>query len=153
MLVHPNIVRTHGVIDAEACGLSMEYLEGRPLTHVLERIGRRAFPLDLHLRILCEVLGALEYALDHDLSRWATGSAPAQCVHRDVTPTNVLVTSDGEVKLLGMGSARATMARERELGRALTDVRYAAPELLRMYSIGCSWNSLPTRWLATWWGC
>lgn len=134
-LRHPNIVQTHDVVaDAEACGLSMEFLEGQPLRQVLERVGRRSVPLDVHLRILCKVLDALHYA--HTLA--GTSSQPGGLVHRDVSPSNVFVTYDGQVKLLGTGFAHARLALERELGRRLVDIGYAAPELLLGYSAGPS---------------
>lgn len=130
-LRHPNIVQTHDVVaDAEACGLSMEFLDGQPLRQVLERVGRGNFPLDLHLRILCKVLGALDYA--HGFS--GPGSPPGGVVHRDVSPSNVFLTIDGQVKLLGTGFAQATLLLERELGRQLSDIGYAAPELLLGYA-------------------
>lgn len=130
-LRHPNIVQTHDVVaDAAACGLSMEFLEGQPLRQVLERIGRSAVPLEVHLRILCKVLDALHYA--HTFP--SAGSQPNGLVHRDVSPSNVLITYDGQVKLLGTGFAQARVALERELGRRLADIGYAAPELLLGYS-------------------
>lgn len=134
-LRHPNIVQTHDVVaDAEACGLSMEFLEGQPLRQVLERVGRRSVPLDVHLRVLCKVLDALHYA--HTFT--GPGSQPNGVVHRDVSPSNVFITYDGQVKLLGTGFAQARIALEQELGRRLPDIGYAAPELLLGYSAGPS---------------
>lgn len=134
-LRHPNIVTTHDVVaDLEACGLSMEFLDGQPLRQVLERVGRHRFPLNIHLRILCKVLEALHYV--HSFT--GPGSPASGLVHRDVSSSNVFVTYDGQVKLLGTGFAQVTVALERELGRRLMDIGYAAPELLLGFSAGPS---------------
>jgi serine/threonine protein kinase len=127
-LRHPNLVRTLDVVaDAEACGLTMEFLDGQTLGRVIDRVGRTRFPVDMHLHVLRKVLGALDYA-HAELAR--AGGLQAGFLHRDVCPSNVFITYDGQVKLLGTGFADATRALEARLGRPLTDVRYAAPEVL-----------------------
>jgi eukaryotic-like serine/threonine-protein kinase len=134
-LSHPNVIRTHDVVaDKEACGLTMEFLEGQPLSSVLERLGRGRVPLFLHLKILCEVLDGLHYA--HHFT--GPGSSEHGIVHRDAAPRNVFITYDGQVKLLGTGFAQATMALERKLGQPLYDVGYASPELMLGYAAGPS---------------
>jgi serine/threonine-protein kinase len=134
-LRHRNIVRTHDVVaDAATCGLTMEFLEGQPLSSVLERLGRNRVSLQLHLRVLCEVLDGLQYA--HHFT--GPGSSESGIVHRDAAPRNVFITYAGQVKLLGTGFAQATMALELKLGQPLYDVGYAAPELLLGYAAGPS---------------
>jgi eukaryotic-like serine/threonine-protein kinase len=133
-LSHPNLVRTVDVIaDPEACGLTMEFLEGQTLARIIERMGRTRFPVDMHLHVLSKVLAALDYA--HSLPR--TGES-TPFLHGDLCPGNVFLTHDGEVKLLGTGFAEATRALETKLGRPLADVRYAAPEVLLGHSAGPS---------------
>lgn len=123
-LRHPNIVRTLEVIaDRDCCGLAVEFLNGQTLARVLERLGRHRFPVDLHLHVLSKVLAALAYA--HDVGRPEPG-----LVHRDVCPSNVFLTYDGQVKLLGTGFADAVQALEARLAHPLMDVKYAAPEVL-----------------------
>jgi serine/threonine protein kinase len=127
-LRHPNLVRTLDVVsDIEGCGLTMEFLDGQTLARVIERTGRSRFPVDVHLHILSKVLDALDYA--HELAR--AGSPEPGFLHRDVCPSNVFITYDGQVKLMGTGFAETMRALEGKLGRPLADVRYAAPEVLR----------------------
>lgn len=128
-LRHPNLVRTLEVVaDPDACGLTMEFLQGQTLARVLERLGRLRFPVDLHLHILSLVLGALDHA-----HRCAGPRHAGSFMHRDVSPSNVFITYDGQVKLLGTGFGNALRALESRLGRPLLDVKYAAPEVLLGY--------------------
>jgi hypothetical protein len=134
-LRHPNLVRTLEVVaDPDACGMTLEFLPGQTLARVLERVGRLRFPVDLHLHILSQVLAALDHA-----HRFAgpRHSEPG-FMHRDVCPSNVFITYDGHVKLLGTGFGNAVRALESRLGRPLLDVKYAAPELLLGYPSGPS---------------
>jgi serine/threonine protein kinase len=125
-LNHPNVVHTYEVVGEDPdYFLSMEYLEGRTLAQVLRRFGRRSFPVDLHIWILCQVLAGLQYA--HEL-RDLDGT-PLGIVHRDVSPSNVLVTSAGEVKLLDFGIAKAAGAATfTQHGVVKGKLGYAAPE-------------------------
>ena len=125
-LNHPTVVHTYEVVGEDPdYFLAMEYLEGRTLAQLLRKCGRRSFPLDLHIWILCQVLAGLQYA--HEL-RDLDGT-PLGIVHRDVTPSNVLVTSTGEVKLLDFGIAKAAGAVTfTQQGVVKGKLGYAAPE-------------------------
>jgi serine/threonine protein kinase len=126
-LCHPGLARTLDVVaDAGACGLTLEFLEGQTLARLIERLGRSRFPVDMHLHILSQVLAALECA--RELTGAAVGEPPF--LHRNVCPSNIFITYDGQIKLLGAGFAEVTRALEARLGRRLVDVRYAAPEVL-----------------------
>ncbi|HKO90147.1 MAG TPA: protein kinase, partial [Polyangiaceae bacterium] len=132
---HPNVVSTREVLlEPEACGRVTPWFSGQPLTRVLERAGRGSFPLGLHLRVLCEVLAALHYLHRHgDRSPGREG-----LVHRDVSTDNVLITYDGQVKLLGAGFERSIEALEQRCGHLLTDIGYASPELCLGYPVTAS---------------
>ncbi|MFO0546825.1 MAG: serine/threonine-protein kinase [Polyangiaceae bacterium] len=126
-LSHPNIVQTNEV--GEAGGrfyIAMEYLEGQPYSRILHRLGRdRGLPLGMSLRILGDVLGGLQYA--HDLTDF-DGTALG-VVHRDVTPHNVFVTYDGQVKVVDFGIAKAmNSSHETRTGMLKGKVGYMAPE-------------------------
>ena len=128
-LNHPNIVQTYEVgNDEERYFIAMEYLEGQPLNAIFRRIGRRNIPLEIHLRILADVLGGLEHA--HKLTDY-DGTA-FSIVHRDVSPQNVFVTYDGSVKLVDFGIAKAAGASSRtQEGMLKGKISYIAPEQAR----------------------
>jgi serine/threonine-protein kinase len=124
-LNHPNIVQTYEVVDdANQHMIVMEYLEGQSLGQIVDRCGPR-FPRALHLRILCEALSGLHSA--HELADF--DGTPLGIVHRDVSPHNILVTFDGQVKVVDFGIAKATNSNfQTETGVIKGKVRHMAPE-------------------------
>lgn len=85
--------------------ITMEYVEGLDLNELLRRCARAKVPLPIEfaLLVVMEVLRGLDYA--H--RRSDDDGKPLGVVHRDVSPSNVLVSVDGEVKLCDFGIARA----------------------------------------------
>ncbi len=128
-LNHPNVVQTYEVVaDSENYSLTMEYLEGQSFEEILKRIQLGLFPLEEHLWILTQVLAGLQYA--HALADYS--GAPLGVVHRDVSPANIFVTYNGDVKLLDFGVARACGAIcVTEAGIFKGKVSYCAPEQLQ----------------------
>jgi eukaryotic-like serine/threonine-protein kinase len=107
LLNHPNVVHTYEVVaQAPEYFLAMEFLEGQTLSRVVRKAGRGGLGLDMQLWILTQVLAGLAYA--HELR--ALDGTPLGVVHRDVTPSNVQITTTGEVKLLDFGIAKAAGA-------------------------------------------
>jgi serine/threonine protein kinase len=106
LLDHANIVK---VVDLGRAGselyIAMEYVEGFDLTDLLRRCTKQsvAMPFDFVLAIVCAVLRGLDYA--H--RRTTDAGLPLGIVHRDVSPSNVLVSFDGEIKLCDFGIAHA----------------------------------------------
>jgi len=107
--------------------LAMEFVGGmdlREVQHHLARIGE-PFPLPVLMRIIHDVLCALDYA--H--SRVDTYGRPMHVVHRDVNPRNVMLSSRGEVKLIDFGVAKADTKSEQTVGHAIKGkYAYMAPE-------------------------
>jgi len=105
-LSHGNVVQ---VIDLGREGdtlyIAMEYVEGFDLSGLLRRCSKTKTPLpiDFSLLIVIETLRALDYAHRKKDDQ----GKPLGIVHRDVSPSNVLVSFDGEVKLCDFGIARA----------------------------------------------
>ena len=124
-LNHPNIVQTYEVgTEGQRHYIVMDYLNGRALSRVLRRRDK-AFTLAMSLRVLCEVLQALDYA--HKLTGF--DGKPIGIVHRDVNPQNVFVTFDGQVKLLDFGIAKALDSHiETRTGVLKGKPGYMAPE-------------------------
>jgi serine/threonine protein kinase len=126
-LVHPNIVQLNEVSSTgDRHYMAMEYLDGRSLSRIARRFGRDGgFPLAAHLRVVADALNGLHYA--HEL-RGFTGE-PFGIVHRDVSPLNLMVTFDGQVKLLDFGIAKThDSSLETKAGVLKGRIAYMAPE-------------------------
>lgn len=127
-LNHPNVVQTNEVgLERDRYLIAMEYLEGQPLSKVIHRAkqGGTPLPLALHLRILADTLAGLHYA--HELADF-DGTA-LQLVHRDVSPQNIFVTYDGQVKVLDFGIAKASTSTTHTVAGVLKGkFGYMAPE-------------------------
>lgn len=125
-LSHPNVVQTFEVGEDQGHHfIAMEYLEGQPYNVFLKKLGRRSVPLELHLRILSDLLSGLHYA--HELEDF--DGKPLGVVHRDVSPQNVFICYDGQVKLLDFGVAKAACADgQTKAGVIKGKVAYLAPE-------------------------
>lgn len=120
-LDHPHIARLldAGVADDGQPYLALEYVEGESLTSFCDS---RCLPLPQRLALMLQVLSAVQHAHQNLV------------IHRDLKPANILVTPQGQVRLLDFGIAKLMtdgQARETELtqmaGRALT-LEYASPE-------------------------
>lgn len=106
-LSHPNIVHIldFGQIDGDYF-LAMEYVDGVTLESVLEKTrttGQPALPWPIAVRI---VASAAE-GLDHAHKAKDGSGAPLLLVHRDVSPSNIMVSWDGVAKVLDFGIAKA----------------------------------------------
>ncbi len=106
-LTHANVVQTYelGRSEEGALYIAMEYVEGFDLHKLLSRVSkaRIGLPAEFAVFIVAEVLKGLAYA---HRARGADGRALG-LVHRDVSPSNVLISFEGEVKLCDFGIARA----------------------------------------------
>jgi serine/threonine-protein kinase len=126
-LAHPNIVHVFEVGEHEGCPcIVMEYLEGQPLSSMLVRAPEKP-PLPLHLQVLAKALTGLHAA--HELRDYDGTSL--KLVHRDVSPHNVFVLFDGQVKVLDFGIAKAVGSEvETRTGSPKGKIRYMSPEQL-----------------------
>jgi len=126
LLHHRNLVQTFEVDEADGHHyMTMEYLDGRPLHQLLAAVGREAMPLSVHVEILALALAGLHAAHDQkDLN-----GQNLDLVHRDVSPQNVFVTYDGEVKVVDFGVAKARgIGAVTETGALMGKIGYMAPE-------------------------
>src|SRR6185295_10029708 len=92
----------------------------------VERATRESgLPLSIGVRILADTLAGLHYA--HSLTD--ADGRPCGLIHRDVTPQNVFVTYQGQVKVLDFGIAKAADSdAHTRTGVFKGKVRYSAPE-------------------------
>lgn len=129
-LNHPNVVQTLEVgEDRGEFFIAMEYLDGQALRRVLSRADKRGgFPLVMQIAIMRDSLAGLHHA--HTLKDF--DGTPLNIVHRDVTPQNILVTYDGQTKVLDFGIAKAAgRASQTRQGVLKGKVPYMAPEQTR----------------------
>jgi eukaryotic-like serine/threonine-protein kinase len=138
-LSHANVVQVFDLgRENERLFIAMEYIEGFDLNDLLRRCSRAKVPLpfELAVHVMCEALKGLDYA--H--RRTDDDGRPLELVHRDVSPSNLLVSFEGEVKVCDFGIARANDVIEaqaagssaHELGEALKGkAGYMSPEHAR----------------------
>lgn len=110
-LQHFNVVQVHDLGEiSEQVFIAMEYVRGRDLAAVLSNTYRRKerLPLNLSLCIATEFMTGLDYA--HRMR--ATDGAPLGIIHRDISPQNILISYEGEVKVTDFGIARVLSEKD-----------------------------------------
>jgi serine/threonine protein kinase len=127
-LTHPNIVH---IFDLGRIGASyyiaMEYVDGRDLRSTLKRLHERAERLPAGLAVF--VASRVASALDHAHRHKDAEGRPLRIVHRDVSPQNILISFEGQVKLTDFGIAKAaTKASTTERGALRGKLMYMSPE-------------------------
>lgn len=127
-LVHPGIVQIYEFgEDADGHFIVMEYVPGHHLGHIVARAERAGRPLPL--RLAAYIVHEVARALEHAHGARDSAGAPLEIVHRDVSPSNVLVSYRGDVKLMDFGVARAANRVHRtEDGSVRGKFGYMAPE-------------------------
>lgn len=129
-LSHPNIVQIYdlGQVDKDYF-LAMEYVDGVDLEQTLYRAKEKGFPAlpwPIASRIIADIAGALDHvhhAIDNN-------GQPLQLVHRDITPSNVIVSWNGSPKILDFGIA-TSQGTYISNGTIKGKVHYLSPEQLQ----------------------
>jgi serine/threonine protein kinase len=131
LLKHRNIVQIFdvGLGDDGKYFLVMEYVDGKDLGAIQRGLEarRRRLPFDLALHIGAEICEALEHA--H--SARAPDGKPMALVHRDVSPSNVLMSRAGEIKLTDFGIAKRAEQESTGHGAVRGKFAYISPEQAR----------------------
>ena len=127
-LNHNNITHIYdlGKVDAWIY-IAMEYVEGKDLRTLLKLGKERGFPLpaELALFIAAKIANALDYA--H--RRPAADGSELNLVHRDVSPQNILISDEGDIKLCDFGIAKAASKVSTTMSGALKGkLQYMSPE-------------------------
>jgi serine/threonine-protein kinase len=125
-LVHPAICQVYELDEDEhGCFIVMEYLDGITLAVTLKELARARWllPLPVVLRLMRALCAGLHCA--HDLKD-ETG-APLNLIHRDVSPSNIVLTASGQVKLLDFGVAKTDHVRT-HVGQVRGKPGYMSPE-------------------------
>ncbi|MDH5353098.1 MAG: serine/threonine protein kinase [Gammaproteobacteria bacterium] len=125
-LAHPNIATVYDFDrDANTVFMTMEYLKGKPLNQLIKELNKKPLKLDHALHIIEELSSGLAYAHEKQL------------IHSDFKPGNCFLLSDGQVKLLDFGIARASTQTDEERDNTMFDPAklcavtpaYATPEM------------------------
>lgn len=131
LLSHANIVQILdlGAVDGQYF-IAMEYVNGKDLRQILERCAAKniTLPFPHAVYTLIEMLKGLEYAHDRTVVRNGK-QVPLNIVHRDISPANLLVSYQGEIKLTDFGIAKAIVkGMETQAGVVKGRFDYMAPE-------------------------
>ncbi len=128
-LNHPNIVQVYDVIRNKfEIYIAMEYVDGPGLSMVFRHM--RTYNMPMSFPMVARVVADVARALDHAYNAKDDEGRPLNIIHRDVTPSNIMINKTGVVKLVDFGIAKASFTDD----QAFVDyVRgkpaYMAPEL------------------------
>ena len=141
-LNHPKILRLLDVGEHSRPYIVMEYLEGKTLDQVMNKI--RPLPISDAVQIASQVLGALAYMHEHKI------------VHRDLKPQNIMICNDGSLRIMDFGIAKSTEMRRitfAGFSPAMGTPDYMAPEQVQgkrgdertdIYSLGAMLYEMAT---------
>lgn len=128
---HQNIVHIFDLVrtDSGQFYIVMEYIDGLDLSTLLKqsKAKERALPQHLAVHIVAEICKALDYA--HNCSN-TENHEPLNLVHQDVSPSNIMISKSGGVKLIDFGIAGAQKAAIEEKDSLMLQgkVQYMSPE-------------------------
>jgi len=131
MLEHPNIAKTYewGRYE-ESLFIAMEYIRGTNLASLMQSVAEQGlrFPPTVAVHVVCEVLTGLGYAHGQ---KDPFGNLMG-LVHRDVSPPNIVLSADGEVKLVDFGLAKLANRLQATMPGAFAGkFTYMSPEQIR----------------------
>ena len=124
-LHHPNVCEVFDLGDDDGLYMAMEYLNGETLRAILRKLAGRRLPVGVAIGIVQSVCAGLHYV--HEASD-AQG-APRGLVHRDISPSNIMLTYEGGVKIVDFGIAKAAdITSATRTGTLRGKVPYMSPE-------------------------
>lgn len=131
LINHPGIVRfLDSDEDERGTWIAIEYVSGTDLRAVLSELGRQT--LRMPASMACFIASNVLRALDHAHRAVDEEGTPLDIVHRDVTPSNILISFEGHLKLTDFGVVRMRNRQQRETmpGLVKGKFRYMAPEYI-----------------------
>lgn len=131
LLQHENIARLLGAsFEDETFCIAMEYIPGKDIEGMMHELyaQRRLLPFPVSVSALIGVLDGL----DHAHSALDPSGRPLGIVHRDLSPRNMMLTFDGQAKVIDFGVARAKLDDFKTApGMVMGTFRYVSPEMAR----------------------
>jgi len=128
LLNHQNIVQIYDFGSMEnSYFITMEFLHGKDLRHVLAKSKERSLPLSLEnsMYVASRICAGLAYA--HTLKDFQ--GKPLHLIHRDISPQNIFLTYEGDVKIVDFGIAKAaSQSTITQIGMIKGKVAYMSPE-------------------------
>jgi len=130
-LRHPNIAQVHDSGRWEGNHyFAMEYVHGRDIRTILQVAKEKGRGLTLGNAL--EIVRGVASGLHHSHEQKGLDGKPLATVHRDVSPSNVMVTFDGDVKIVDFGIAKAAArSTKTQSGAVKGTVSYMSPEQCR----------------------
>ena len=127
-LRHQNIVQIYDCGTTEGSYyIEMEYLLGKDLTQVLNKAKLNAQPLSLAYALF--IVAQICLGLDYAHKRKDAQGKPLNIIHRDVSPQNIVITYEGNVKMVDFGIAKAaTQSTKTQVGMIKGKLAYMSPE-------------------------
>ena len=128
VLRHGNIARVYEFARAHGeYFIAMEHVDGKDMRTVLERCRTKKKPIPPeHAAYICAEVGAALHAAHSAVD---SRGRPLRIIHRDVSPSNIICSYAGEVKLCDFGIAKATLSRvTTKTGVIKGKVKYMSPE-------------------------
>lgn len=126
---HPNVIQTYdyGEVDGRLF-IAMEWVDGKNLREVLNRFKGKMgkLPVEFTVHVIEQVAAGLHYA--HQFKDKISGQE-LSVIHRDVSPQNILVAYDGQVKIIDFGIVKSEVNEEKtQMGTIKGKPSYFAPE-------------------------
>ncbi len=130
-LQHPNVAQVYDIGKlGDSYFFTMEYVHGETIRGLLHRA--RSLRRELPLNVILTVIAGAAAGLHHAHERLGTDGKPLGIVHRDVSPSNLMVSYEGSVKVVDFGVAKAeNRIQETRSGTVKGKIAYLSPEQCR----------------------
>jgi serine/threonine protein kinase len=127
-ITHPHVAQVYdfGAVDG-VYYMAMEYVMGKSLSYVLSAGKKREYPIPF--RHALYITAKIAAGLDHAYRGKTVGGEPLGIIHRDISPQNILVAYNGDVKLVDFGIAKAaSSSTHTQTGIIKGKLSYLSPE-------------------------
>jgi len=134
---HPHLVQLHDFGDVKGqTYIAMEYIEGKTLKEIISTFKdkKELIPVPMALSLVAQAATGLSYA--HGFENRVTGEV-FNAIHRDISPQNLILSYDGNLKVIDFGIAKAEggMAERTQSGIIKGKVAYLSPEQIQGHEL------------------